>query len=109
MATFQAAKSWEVFLVSQIFGGLALGAGNSLAPSYICKCRRSNVVDWPGEFTPSKARGIVLLSYYICNSLGLLLGPVVYQILSQSGQPENYILLVYTQWPVLAYMAFAYL
>jgi MFS family permease len=95
-ATFQASTEWRLFLVSRIFGGAALGAAQSLAPSYIC------------EFTPVRTRGFVLLVYYICNSLGLLMGPVVMEIL-QRTQPFNYKIPIYTQWPVLAYMAFAYL
>ena len=36
------------------------------------------------------------------------MGPVVMEILSTT-QPDNYKIAIYTQWPVLAYMAFAYL
>ncbi|ORX39544.1 general substrate transporter [Kockovaella imperatae] len=94
--TFQVCTEWKLFLVSRIFGGAGLGAAQSLAPSYIC------------EFAPVRTRGLALLVYYICNSLGLLMGPVVMEILSRT-QPENYKIAIYTQWPVLAYMAFAYL
>ena len=49
-----------------------------------------------------------MLIYYICNSLGLLMGPIVMEIL-QRTQPFNYKIPIYTQWPVLLYMGFAYL
>jgi MFS family permease len=95
-ATFQAATEWKVFLISRIFGGAGLGAAQALAPSYII------------EFTPVRTRGLILLVYYISNSLGLLMGPVVMEIL-QRTQPLNYKIAIYTQWPVLAYITFAYL
>mgnify|MGYP002350316735 CR=1 FL=1 len=90
------AKTWGVWAVSKVFGGIGVGCLQSTIPAYI------------SEGAPVRVRGMFLMAYSFWWILGQFFAPVALQVMLEKD-PTDYLTPVYTQWSQIGLMLIIYL
>ncbi|KAI8660344.1 MFS domain-containing protein [Fusarium keratoplasticum] len=90
------AKTWGVWAVSKVFGGIGVGCLQSTIPAYI------------SEVAPVRVRGMFLMAYSFWWILGQFFAPVALQVMLEKD-PTDYLTPVYTQWSQIGLMLIIYL
>jgi MFS family permease len=90
------ARSWQVWLVGKLFGGIGVGCLQCTLPTYI------------SEVAPVRIRGALLSCYTLWWITGQFFAPVALQVMYESA-PDNYLTPVYTQWGLIGLMIVIYI
>jgi MFS family permease len=90
------ARSWQVWLIAKLFGGIGVGCLQSTIPGYI------------SEVAPPRSRGAFLMCYSLWWITGQFFAPVSLQTLSKKA-PNDFLTPMYTQWAQIGLMMIIYL